>query len=159
MQLVALLLAVAGTLLLLWGSIELGPATVRGDLFCLAAGLLYTGYLIGVERGRKTLEPIPLLTWASGFAAQWFQRGRLTVLDGAAKGLSRRILSDEVFDTDRVLILSEEIGAGVAPGAASRAPRSRRWRSRAAADWFSARSTRASSTSHVVQRSPSMAFS
>ena len=69
LQVVALLLAVAGTLLLLWGSIELGPATVRGDLLCLAAGLLYTGYLIGVERGRKTLEPIPLLTWASGFAA------------------------------------------------------------------------------------------
>jgi drug/metabolite transporter (DMT)-like permease len=42
---------------------------VKGDLLALFAGLLYTGYLIAVQRARGTLAPLPLLFIASAFGA------------------------------------------------------------------------------------------
>ena len=66
---VALALAAAGSILLMAGSYELSPRNFRGDLLSLLAGLLYTGYLITVERMRGTLAPLPLLTLASLFGA------------------------------------------------------------------------------------------
>lgn len=65
----ALALAAAGTLLLMGGSAELSARHVRGDLLTLAAGLLYTGYLICIERARKTLSPLPVLALATAAAA------------------------------------------------------------------------------------------
>lgn len=65
----ALLLAAGGTLLLMWGSYELSPANLKGDLLALLAGLLYTGYLILIERARTVLKPLPLLTLATLFGA------------------------------------------------------------------------------------------
>ncbi|HXH15197.1 MAG TPA: DMT family transporter, partial [Sphingomonas sp.] len=44
-------------------------AHLRGDLLAAFAGLLYTGYLILVERTRGTVAPMPLLFLASLFAA------------------------------------------------------------------------------------------
>jgi len=61
----ALALAAAGTALLMAGSYELSPRHLRGDLLALLAGLLYTGYLILVERTRSELQPLPLLFAAS----------------------------------------------------------------------------------------------
>ncbi len=69
LQALALLLAAAGCAMLLAGSLELGPAHLHGDLLALAAGLLYTGYLILVERTRGALQPLPLLFLASLFGA------------------------------------------------------------------------------------------
>ncbi|MEA3009332.1 MAG: hypothetical protein QOJ91_1024 [Sphingomonadales bacterium] len=69
MQALALLLAVAGTALLMGSSYELSPRNFTGDLFTLAAGLLYTGYLIAVDRARKTMAPMPVLAIASAAAA------------------------------------------------------------------------------------------
>ena len=57
----ALLLAASGCAMLMAGSYELSPRHFRGDLLALLAGLLYAGYLIGVERTRGRLEPLPLL--------------------------------------------------------------------------------------------------
>ena len=68
-QAVALTLAAAGCAALMAGSAELSARHVRGDLLALAAGLLYTGYLIIVERARGTLRPLPLLFFASLFGA------------------------------------------------------------------------------------------
>ncbi|MCJ7421135.1 DMT family transporter [Sphingomicrobium astaxanthinifaciens] len=68
-QVGALLLAAAGSLLLLSGSLDLGPATFWGDILCLTAGLLYAGYLIAVDRARPALAPLPLLAWVSLFGA------------------------------------------------------------------------------------------
>ena len=65
----ALLLAAAGCALLMAGSYELSPRFLRGDLLALLAGLLYTGYLIIVERARGTLAPLPLLLLVSAFGA------------------------------------------------------------------------------------------
>ena len=51
------------------GSAELSAAHLRGDLLAALAGLLYTGYLIIVERARGALAPLPLLFLASLFGA------------------------------------------------------------------------------------------
>jgi drug/metabolite transporter (DMT)-like permease len=68
-QALALLLAVAGTALLMGSSYELSPKNFTGDLFTLAAGLLYTGYLIAVDRARRTMAPMPVLAIASAAGA------------------------------------------------------------------------------------------
>jgi drug/metabolite transporter (DMT)-like permease len=68
-QALALLLAAVGCAALMWGSAELSAAHLHGDLLSALAGLLYTGYLILVERTRGTVAPMPLLFLASLFAA------------------------------------------------------------------------------------------
>jgi drug/metabolite transporter (DMT)-like permease len=69
LQALALSLAAAGCGLLMWGSAELSAANLKGDLLAVLAGLLYTGYLILVERTRGKLQPLPLLFLASLFGA------------------------------------------------------------------------------------------
>ncbi|MBB3764840.1 DMT family transporter [Sphingomicrobium lutaoense] len=68
-QVAALLLAALGTVLLLSGSMEVSAANLRGDLLTLLAGLLYAGYLIGVDRARASIEPVTLLFWATLWGA------------------------------------------------------------------------------------------
>lgn len=69
MQAGALVLAACGAALLMGSSFELSPRNFTGDLLCLFAGLLYTGYLIAVQRGRGSLKPLPLLFLSSVFGA------------------------------------------------------------------------------------------
>ena len=64
-QTLALLLAVAGTVLLLGNSYELSPEHFAGDLLCLLAGLLYTFYLIAVDRARRAMKAWPVLAIAT----------------------------------------------------------------------------------------------
>jgi drug/metabolite transporter (DMT)-like permease len=64
----ALVLAVAGAVLLMSSSYELSPKNLTGDLLTLLGGLLYGGYLIFVERGRTRLKPLPLLLLVTLFA-------------------------------------------------------------------------------------------
>lgn len=64
----ALAFAVGGAALLMSGSYELSPTNFAGDLLTLVAGLLYGGYLIFVERGRTSLQPLPLLILATAFS-------------------------------------------------------------------------------------------
>ncbi len=68
-QALALALAAAGCALLMWGSAELSARHLRGDLLAVLAGLLYTFYLIIVERTRGELQPLPLLFLASLFGS------------------------------------------------------------------------------------------
>jgi drug/metabolite transporter (DMT)-like permease len=68
-QAMALGLAAAGAALLMGSSFELSPRNFTGDLLCLFAGLLYTGYLIAVQKGRGSLKPLPLLFLSSAFGA------------------------------------------------------------------------------------------
>ncbi len=50
-------------------SAELSLSHVKGDLLALFAGLLYTGYLIAVQRARQSLAPLPMLFISSVFGA------------------------------------------------------------------------------------------
>src|SRR3954469_14109588 len=68
-QALALACAAAGTALLMGSSYELSPRNFRGDLFTLAAGLLYTGYLLAVDRARGTMAPVPVLAIATAAGA------------------------------------------------------------------------------------------
>ena len=65
----ALALAAVGAALLMGSSAELSVRNVKGDLLALLAGLLYTGYLIAVQRARRSLQPLPMLFIASVFGA------------------------------------------------------------------------------------------
>jgi drug/metabolite transporter (DMT)-like permease len=69
MQAGALVLAAVGAALLMGSSAELSFGHVKGDLLALFAGLLYTGYLIAVQRARQSLAPLPMLFIASAFGA------------------------------------------------------------------------------------------
>lgn len=69
MQAAALLLAVAGTALLMASSYELDVRYLRGDVLTLVAGLLYTGYLIVIDKVRTSLPPLPILFLSSLFSA------------------------------------------------------------------------------------------
>ncbi|BAV65166.1 DMT family transporter [Sphingobium cloacae] len=64
-QLLALLLALAGGGILMGGSYELSPRYLRGDLLCLLAGLLYTGYLVSVQDVRQRLDNWSVLAVSS----------------------------------------------------------------------------------------------
>ncbi len=65
----ALLLALAGTVLLLGGSFEVSHAHFTGDLLALLAGIFYTFYLIAVDRARRTMPPWPVLAIATAAGA------------------------------------------------------------------------------------------
>ncbi|MCL6730868.1 DMT family transporter [Sphingomonas hankyongi] len=65
----ALILAAVGAGLLMGSSAELSARNVRGDALALIAGLLYTGYLVAVQRARGMLSAMPLLFIASAFGA------------------------------------------------------------------------------------------
>ena len=69
MQAAALGLAALGAALLMGSSAELSARNVKGDLLALLAGLLYTGYLIAVQRARRSLQALPMLFIASAFGA------------------------------------------------------------------------------------------
>ena len=60
-QLLAMILAVAGTALLLGRSYELSTRYLLGDLLCMLGGLLYTGYLVAMGRARERLAPLHAL--------------------------------------------------------------------------------------------------
>ncbi|RVT43760.1 DMT family transporter [Sphingobium algorifonticola] len=68
LQGIAIALAVAGTALLMGNSYELSPRYLRGDLLCILAGVLYTGYILSIQRVRQVLDSWSLLA-ASTIAA------------------------------------------------------------------------------------------
>lgn len=68
-NLAALALALAGTLLLLGASAEIGMAHLVGDLLCLLGTSLYTGYLIVLMRLRAKFATGTILTIATAAAA------------------------------------------------------------------------------------------
>ena len=61
----ALAAALTGGAILLGRSMAIDHTTVIGDLFCVAAGLLYSGYILILQKYRASLGGWSLLTWAS----------------------------------------------------------------------------------------------
>lgn len=72
----AMLLALAGIVLLLGRSAELSGRYLVGDLLCIGAGVAYAAYFVAVDRVRATTSPLFLLLLVSGF-------GALALLPGA----------------------------------------------------------------------------
>lgn len=68
-QALALLLAAAGSVLLLGNSYELSHAYFTGDLLALLAAFFYALYLIAVDRARQHMASFPLLAVATAAAA------------------------------------------------------------------------------------------
>lgn len=64
-ELAAIAAALAGAAILLGRSLEIGTATLAGDLFCVLAGVLYTFYILALQRARQTLGSWALLAWSS----------------------------------------------------------------------------------------------
>jgi drug/metabolite transporter (DMT)-like permease len=61
MALLAITFAAAGTVLLMGRSAELSRDHLIGDLLCLGAAVLYTGYILTVDRLRGSISAMPLL--------------------------------------------------------------------------------------------------
>lgn len=61
----AIAAALGGGAILLGRSMQIDHVTLVGDLFCVAAGLLYSGYLIILQKYRARLGGWSLLTWSS----------------------------------------------------------------------------------------------
>jgi drug/metabolite transporter (DMT)-like permease len=101
----ALSLAALGCGLLMWGRAELSAANLKGDLLAVLAGLLYTFYLILVERTRGELQPLPLLFLASLFGA--------AVLLPASLAMGERIFPDNWTGAVALAICSQLIGQGL----------------------------------------------
>lgn len=97
--LVAIALALAGTLLLIGQSAEVSTQHFVGDLLCLGAALLYTGYLITVDRVRGTVAALPLLA--------------LSTLAGAAALLPFALASGKFWPGDWTPLLLLALGSQV----------------------------------------------
>jgi len=69
----ALGLALLGGVLLMGRSYELSPQNLAGDLLCLLAGVLYTFYLIAIDRARANLQawPVLALSTIAGILPLW----------------------------------------------------------------------------------------
>ena len=65
----AIAFALGGAAILMGRSLEISTSTFVGDLFCLAAGLLYAVYLINLQSARGTIGSWSLLVWVSLFAS------------------------------------------------------------------------------------------
>jgi drug/metabolite transporter (DMT)-like permease len=61
----AFALAIGGSAILLGRSLEIGRTTLIGDLFCIAAGLLYAGYILLLQKPRASLGSWGLVAWSS----------------------------------------------------------------------------------------------
>jgi drug/metabolite transporter (DMT)-like permease len=68
-QALAIMLAFLGGAILMGQSYELDPQYFRGDALSLLAGLLYTGYMIGMQRARETVQHWSALALVTTVAA------------------------------------------------------------------------------------------
>lgn len=70
------------------------------------------------ERAVEEVEGARVFRWASfgGFDDRWFEKGRVEVLSGAAKGLVGVVKTDRLSAAGRVVELWQGLGAELAPG-------------------------------------------
>lgn len=101
----ALLLATIGAGLLLGRSYELSPANLVGDLLCLLAGMLYTGYFILMARARETMAAVPALAVST--------MASILPLLAMAMVLGERIIPDHWGPLVGLALASQVIGQGM----------------------------------------------
>ena len=104
-QALAILLAFAGSALLMGQSYELSPAYLVGDLLSLLAGVLYTGYVILMQRVRGTVAPWTALSIASFVC--------VPILLGTALALGERVMPHDWSPLILLALTSQIVGQGL----------------------------------------------
>lgn len=104
-QAAAILLAFAGSALLMGQSYELSPDYLVGDLLSLLAGVLYTVYVILMQRVRDTLAPWTALAIASAVC--------VPILLGAALALGETVMPQNWTPLILLALVSQVIGQGL----------------------------------------------
>jgi drug/metabolite transporter (DMT)-like permease len=104
-QLVAVVLAVIGAVLMMGGSYELSRAHFTGDLLALLAGLFYAFYLVAIDRARQTMKPWPVLAIATA--------GATLPLLGCALLLGEQVMPQDWTPVILLSISSQLIGQGL----------------------------------------------
>ena len=104
-QAAAILLAFAGSALLMGQSYELSPDYLVGDLLSLLAGVLYTGYVILMQRVRGELAPWTALAIASAVC--------VPVLLGTALALGETVTPQNWTPLILLALVSQVIGQGL----------------------------------------------
>lgn len=97
--------ALGGGAILLGRSLNIAHVTLLGDLFCIAAGLLYSVYLIALQHHRAELGGWSLLSWSS--------IAGLPVLLGMALWLGEPIWPHNWGPVVVLALLSQLIGQGL----------------------------------------------
>jgi drug/metabolite transporter (DMT)-like permease len=101
----AIIFALAGAAILMGRSLEISTATLIGDLFCLAAGLLYAVYLLTLQGARGQFGSWSLLVWVSLFGCP--------VLLGLALALGEPVWPTDWTPVIGLFIGSQLIGQGL----------------------------------------------
>ena len=104
-QALAILLAFAGSALLMGQSYELSPDYLVGDLLSLLAGVLYTFYVILMQRVRGTLAPWTALTIASAVC--------VPILLGTALALGETVMPQNWTPLILLALTSQIVGQGL----------------------------------------------
>jgi drug/metabolite transporter (DMT)-like permease len=97
--------ACAGAAILMGRSLEISTGTLIGDLFCLAAGLLYAVYLLTLQDARQAFGSWSLLVWVSIFGCP--------VLLGVALALGEPVWPTDWTPLVGLFILSQLVGQGL----------------------------------------------
>ncbi|MFM5893914.1 MAG: DMT family transporter [Novosphingobium sp.] len=101
----ALAAALGGGAILLGRSLEIDHTTLIGDLYCVAAGLLYSGYIIILQKYRASLGGWSLLTWSS--------LAGMPVLLGIALLLGEPVWPTNWWPVIALAVLSQLLGQGL----------------------------------------------
>lgn len=101
----ALTAALSGAAILMGRSFAISPRTLLGDVFCLAAGILYAGYLLILHDARRALGGWSLLTWSCTASAP--------VLLAVAVLAGERIMPHNWWPVVGLAISSQLIGQGL----------------------------------------------
>lgn len=107
-------LASLGAILLLGRSYELSARNMVGDLLCILAGLLYTGYLVAIDRVRSRLGPITIMILSAAAGAPFLLL--------ASWGLGEHIRPDDWTPLLLLTLGSQIIGQGMILFAVNRVP-------------------------------------
>lgn len=105
MQGAALILAMTGAGLLMGRSYQLSAEHLVGDLLCLAAGIFYTFYLVGIERARGSLPQWSVLALSTAASA--------VPLLIAALAFGERIWPSDWTPLIGLALMSQIIGQGL----------------------------------------------
>ena len=104
-QAAAILLAFAGSTLLMGQSYELSPAYLAGDLLCLLAGLFYTFYVILMQRVRDALAPWTALGISSAVC--------VPLLLGTSLAMGEAVMPRDWTPLILLALISQLVGQGL----------------------------------------------